>query len=162
MATTAKLIAATQAVFTSLMTTELNAVANGNAIRGSATVDNATNLDVFAEFSFVGGGSTTLAGAPFLSLYFYLLNGDGTTYGDGRFSTSAAGPPPASYFAGYMGPLSTGATTLTGTFARPDGQGTLIQLPRGVWRPVLYNSLGVAMAATGNVLYYRTTNYQFV
>jgi hypothetical protein len=162
MATTAKLVAATQGAFASLMTTELNALGNGNAIRGSTSVDNATNLDVFVEFGFLGGGSTTLAGSPFLSLYLYLLNGDASTYGDGRFGAAAVGPPPASYFVGYMGTLATGATTLVGTFSRPDGQGTLIQLPRGIWRPVLYNATGVAMAATGNVLYYRTTNYQFI
>jgi len=162
MATTVKLAAATTSAFTSLMTTELNALANGNAIRGAATVDNATNLDVFAEFSYVGGGSVTTTVTPFLSIYLYPLNGDGTTYGDGRFSAGAAGPPPTSYYAGYMGPMLAGAGTITGTFSRPDGQGTLIQLPRGIWRPVLYNFLGVAMAATGNILYYRTTNYQFV
>lgn len=162
MTTTAKLFAATTGSFASLMTTELNAIASGNAIRGSTTVANATDLDLFAEFSFVGGGSTTQAGTPFLSLYFYLLNGDASTYGDGRFSASAAGPPPSSYFVGFMGTLATGANTVTGTFSRPDGQGTLIQLPRGTWRPVVYNGLGVALASSGNILYVRTTNYQFV
>ncbi len=162
MTTTAKLVAATTSAFTSLMTAELNALGSGNAIRGSTTVDNATNLDLFAEFSFIGGGATTQAGTPFLSLYFYLLNGDASTYGDGRFSAAAAGPPPSSYFVGFMGTLATGSNTVTGTFARPDGQGTLIQLPRGVWLPVVHNGLGVAMSATSNVLYYRTTNYQFV
>jgi len=143
------------------MTTELNALGNGNAIRGP-TVDNGTNLDIFTEFSFVGGGSTTQAGAPYLALYLYPVNGDGSTYGDGRFAASAGGPPPASFFVGFIGTLATGAATVTGTFFRPDGQGTLIQLPRRLWRPVLYNSLGVAMAATGNILSYCTTNYQFV
>ena len=161
MATTAKLIAATQGVFASLMTTELNALANGSAIRGP-TVDNGTNNDIFAEFSFVGGGSTTQAGTPYLALYLYPINGDGTTYGDGRCSASVGGPPTASYFAGYMGTLATGAATVVGTFFRPDGQGTLIQLPRKLWRPVLHNGLGVPMAGAGNILSYSTTNYQFV
>ena len=161
MTTTAKLAAATQGAYTSLMTTELNALASGSAVRGP-TVDNGTNNDLFGEFSFVGGASTTQTGTPFLSLYLYPINGDGTTYGDGRFSAGAAGPPPANYFVGYIGTLATGAGVVTGTFFRPDGQGPLIQLPRKLWRPVLYNFLGVSLAGTLNTLSYSTTNYQFV
>lgn len=162
MATTAKLIAATQGAFTSLMTTDLNALASGNAVLGTTAIDNSTNLDLEAEFSFLGGGSITAAGAPYLGLYLYPLNGDGSTYGDARFGTAAAGPPPQSYLAGYIGGIPTGARTVIGSFARPDAQGFSIRLPRGFWKPVLHNGLGVALSATGNVLYYKTTNIQFV
>lgn len=160
--TTAKLVAATQSAFTSLMTTELNSLTSAQAILGSTAIDNATNLDLEVEFSFLGGGSVTAAGSPFLALYLYPLNGDGSTYGDGRFGSAASGPPPQSYLAGYIGGIPTGARTVIGSFARPDGQGFSIRLPRGSWKPVFHNGLGVNLSASGNILYYKTTNFQFV
>src|SRR6188508_2791698 len=119
MATTAKLFAGAQGAFAALMTTELNALAIGSAVLGSTAIDNITNLDIEVEFSFLGGGSITAAGSPYLGLYLYPLNGDGSTYGDGRFGAAAAGPPPQSYLAGYIGGIPTGARTVIGSFARP-------------------------------------------
>lgn len=161
-ATTAKLVAATQSAFTSLMTTELNSLASGNAVIGSTAIDNATNLDLEVEFSFLGGGSITAAGSPFLGLYLYPLNGDGSTYGDGRFGSTAAGPPPQSYLAAYIAAIPTGARTVIGSFASAFGYGFSVRLPRGSWKPVLHNGLGVALTSSGNILYYKTTNFQFV
>jgi len=162
MATTAKLVAATQGAFASLMTTELNALANGNAILGATAVDNATNLDLEIELSFKGGGSITATGSPFLAVYLYPLNGDAATYGDGRFGSAAAGPPGQSYLWAYIGAIPAASGTVAGYFMRPDGQGPRLMLPRGSWKPVLHNGLGVALSGTGNILYYKTTNIQFV
>ncbi len=162
MTTTAKLAAATQSAFASLMTTELNSLGSANAIVGSTAIDNATNLDLEVELSFKGGGSITAAGTPFLAVYLYPLNGDASTYGDGRFGSAAAGPPGQSYLWGYIGAIPTGANTIIGHFMRPDGQGPRLLLPRGSWKPVFHNGLGVTLTASGNILYYRTTNIQFV
>ncbi len=159
---TGKLTAATTSSFTALMTIELDALGIDSAVLGATAIDNATNLDLEVEFSFVTGGSVTAAGSPFLAIYLYPLNGNGSTYGDGRFSSAATGPPPQSYFAGYAGGLATGARVVTSSFSRPDAQGTFIRLPRGSWKPVLHNGLGVAFSGSGNILYYRTTNIQFV
>lgn len=160
MTTTEKLIAATTSAWTSLMSTELNSIVTGNAILGSTSVDNGTNLDLFGEFSFVGGGSITPTGAPFLSLYLYPQNGDASTYGDGRFGSSAAGPPPSNYLRGYMG-VPAAAGTQKGSFWMPGGS-VFIPLPRGIWKPVLHNGTGVTLTSSGNILYYRTTNRQAV
>lgn len=159
--TTEFLIAGAQSAFASLMSTELNSLASGNAIMGSTLVANGTNLDLTAEFSFTTGGSITPTGSPFLSLYLYPLNGDGTSYGDGRFASSAAGPPPSNYQRGFCGVPATAATQ-TGYFAIPGTGIFQIPLPRGSWKPVLYNLTGVALSASGNILYYRTTNRQIV
>lgn len=160
MASIEKLVAGAADSWTSLMTTELNALASGNAVLGGTAVNNATNLDMLAEFSFVGGGSITTTGAPYLALFLYPQNGDASSYGDGRFATAAAGPPPANYYRGYCG-LPVGATTPKGYFTAPGTAAFQIPVPRGLWKPVLYSLAGAALAASGNVLYYRTTNLQF-
>ena len=153
---TINLSAGAQSSFASLMTTELNSLASGNAIIGSTSVANGTNLDLEIEFSFTTGGSITPTGSPFVAVYMYPLNGDTSTYGDGRFGSAAAGPPPANYFAGYCG-LPAASGTQTGTFGVPF-LGTRIFLPRGTFKPVFYQVTGVTFSSSGNILYYRTTN----
>lgn len=153
---TIKLVGGAQTTFTSLMTTELNSIVTGNAILGSTTIANATNLDLEIEFSWTSGGSLTPTGTPFVAVYIYPLNGDGSTYGDGRFGSSAAGPPPFNYNPSYCG-LPAAAGTQTGTFGWP-GLGTRILLPFGTFKPVFYNFTGVTLTSSGNILYYRTIN----
>lgn len=153
---TIKLVAGAQSGFASLMTTELNSLASGNAVLGSTAIANATNLDLEIEFSFTTGGSVTGTGSPFVAVYMYPLNGDGSTYGDGRFGSAAAGPPPSNYYAGYCG-LPASAVTQTGTFGIPF-VGSRILLPNGSFKPVFYNVIGNTMTSSGNILYYRTTN----
>jgi hypothetical protein len=84
------------------------------------------------------------------------LNGDGSTYGDGRFGSAAAGPPPSNYYAGFCG-LPASAGTQTGAFGLPF-LGSRVLLPQGNFKPVFYNASGVTLSASGNILYYRTTN----
>lgn len=156
---TETLAAGVTTTFTSIMTTELNTLASGNAVIGSTSVANGTNLDLTAEFSFVGGGTITTTGSPFLGLYIYPLNGDGSTYGDGRFGSSTTGIPPSNYYRGFCGfPASTAVQT--GYFGIPGTGIFQIPLPRGTWKPVLYSLAGVTLSSSGNILYYRTTNRQ--
>jgi hypothetical protein len=153
---TIKLVAGAQSGFASLMTTELNSLASGNAVIGSTAISNASNLDLEIEFSWTSGGSITPTGTPFVAVYIYPLNGDGSTYGDGRFGSSAAGPPGTSYCAGFCNVVAT-AGTQTGTFSMPFF-GSRILTPNGTFKPVFYNATGVALSSTLNILYYRTTN----
>ena len=154
---TVKLVAGATSSWTSLMTSELNTLATGNAIQGTTVIDNGTNDDLMAEFSFVGGGSITPTGSPFFGLYIYPKNGDGSTFGDGRFGSAAAGPPSSNYYKGYCG-LPAAAGTQVGTFSKPGSSLFQISLPRGLWVPVFYNLSGVTLTGTRNILYYRTTN----
>lgn len=153
---TVKLTAGAQSTFTSLMTTELNSLASGNAIIGTTTIANATNNDLWIEFSFTTGGSITPSGSPFVAVYMYPLNGDTTTYGDGRYGSAAAGPPPSNYYRGYCG-MGTSSGTQTGTFGVPF-LGTFSPLPLGTFKPVFYNVTGVTLSASANILYYRTVD----
>lgn len=155
---TVSLIAATQSAFASLMTTELNSLASGNAILGGTAINNATNNDMEIAFSVTTGGSITPTGSPYFGVSIYPLNGDGSTYGDGRFGSAATGPTPSNYQSGFAG-IPAAAGTQVGTFGTP-WMGSRILLPRGTWKPVFYNFSGVTLSSSGNILYYRTTNRQ--
>jgi hypothetical protein len=129
--------------------TTLNSIASGNAILSDLALDNSTALDVFADIS-IALASAAFTASPFVGVYLYPLNKDGTTYGDGRFGTSAAGPPGASYYVGRI-PLVAATSVQEGTLRR-------IILPPGGFKFVLHNQGGIAFAASGNTCSYRTYN----
>jgi hypothetical protein len=127
----------------------LNSIASGNAILSDLQIDNRAALDVFADLT-INLASAAFASPNYIGVYLYPLNGDGSTFGDGRFGSSAAGPPPSSYFIGAI-------TIVAATQAQ---EGTLrgIVMPPGKFKFVLYNQGGVAFAASGNTCQYRTYN----
>lgn len=128
----------------------LNSITNGNAILSDLALDNSTNLDIFADFSFAAG-SITWAAPNYLGIYLYPLNKDGSTYGDGRFGSSAAGPPTANYWVGNIG-FPTGAAASEGILTR-------IILPPGGYKFVVYNQSGATLAgSSANTAQYRTYN----
>ncbi len=133
----------------------INSLASGNAIQTAtpANIDNSTNLDVFMDISIALGSITSGAGAPYIGVYLYPQNQDGSTYGDGRFGSTAAGPPPAAYYVGSI-PLVASVTQAQ--------EGTLrgIVLPPGIFTVILYNQAGVALASSSNGVKYRTYNRQ--
>lgn len=135
----------------SLDTTALNSIASGNAILSGTSITNGTALDIFADVEVVLASLAALA-PNFVGVYLYPLNSDGSTYGDGRFTSSAAGPPPSSYWVGnIVYDASTGAK-----------QGTCrgIILPPGTFKFLLHNQMGAAFASSSNTLKYRTYNRQ--
>jgi len=84
----------------------------------------------------------------FFGVYLYPLNQDGSTYGDGRFGSSATGPPPSSYWWGNI-------VTYAGT-AAPIGLVSGVLKP-GDFKFVGFNQLGAALAGSGaNTAKYRT------
>jgi hypothetical protein len=153
---TEKWVAGGQAAFAAAFGTELQSVVNGNAVLSGVQIDNTANLDMFAEVDF-RCGSVTTTGNPFLALYGYPLLDDNATFGDGRFASSAAGPPPASYFLGMLG-LPVGTQALSGLFARPDGAPMILKPYK--FKLVFYNSAGVTLPASGITCDYRTFNRQ--
>lgn len=128
----------------------LNSIVNGNAILSDLQIDNSAALDVFADVC-IQFGSITVAAPSYIGVYYYPLNQDGTTYGDGRFGSSAAGPPPSGYFMGLIG-FPTGAAAFEGTL-----RGLILPPAKGKF--VVYNQAGATLAGSGgNQLYYRTYN----
>jgi hypothetical protein len=133
--------------------TVLNSIASGNAIISDISITNGTALDVFADFS-INLASAAFATPSYVGVYLYPLNADGSTYGDGRFSASAAGPPPSPYWVGSI-------VFPTGTAAN-EGTTRGIILPPGTFKFLIYNQIGVAFASSGNTAQYRTYNRQVV
>lgn len=139
--------------WTSLDTTSLNSIANGSAILSSTQVDNSTAFDIFCDVEVVLASLAAIA-PSYVGVYFYPLNSDASTYGDGRFGSAAAGPPPSQYYVGSC-------VMVAATQAQ---QGTVrgILLPPAKGKFVLYNQMGVSFASSGNTLKYRTYNRQVV
>lgn len=134
-------------------TATLNSIASGNAILSDLQIDNSTALDVFCDVSIVLGSAAFVA-PNYIGIYLYPLNKDGTTYGDGRFGTSAAGPPGGSY--------QNKTIALVAATQAQEGTAPGFILPPGKFKFVLYNQGGVALASSGNTCQYRTYNRALV
>lgn len=130
---------------------EINSLVNTDAVLSSIVIANGTPLDIFADVSIALGSITTTSGAPYIGVYLYPLNQDGSTYGDGRFAAAAVGPPPSQYYVGAI-PLIPSVTQVQ--------EGTLsgIIMPPGSFALVLYNLSGATLASSGNAAKYRTYN----
>lgn len=135
--------------------TDPNSLANGNAIISTVQIDNSTALDIFCDISVSLGSITSGSGTPFIAMYIYPLNEDGTSYGDGRFGSSAAGPPPAQYYVGAIPCPASTTAVVTGAIRG-------IILPAGKFKFLIYNSTGAALATGSNVVDYRTYNRSVV
>jgi hypothetical protein len=129
----------------------LNSIASGNAILSDLQIDNSTALDIYSDFS-MNLASAAIIAPNFVGVYLYPLNADNSTFGDGRFGSSAAGPPAAPYWVGNI-------VIPTGTAAN---EGTVrgIIMPPGKFKFVVFNQTGVAFNASGNTAQYRTYNRQ--
>lgn len=130
-------------------TATLNSIASGNAILSDLQIDNSSAFDMFADLSIVLASAAFVA-PNFIGIYLYPLNKDASTFGDGRFGTSAAGPPSSCYYVGTIG-LVAATQAQEGTLVR-------IVLPPAKFKFVLYNQGGVAFAGSGNTAQYRTYN----
>jgi hypothetical protein len=132
----------------SAFSTEINSLASGNAVISTVSITN--TKDIFCDISYVAGATVTTAAPNNLAFYLYPLNEDGSTYGDGRFGSSAAGPPPSNYFAGSIGFAAAAGTTIAGVV-------TGIIIPPGTFSFVLMNNAGVQLAASSTCKF-RTYN----
>jgi hypothetical protein len=132
-----------------ISTATLNSIANGNAIASSLTLTNATALDMFCDIS-INLASAAFVAPNVIGVYIYPLNKDGSTYGDGRFTASAVGPPPSTYWVANI--------QLVAATQAQEGTAQRIVLPPGGFKVVLYQNGGIALAASGNTCQYRTYN----
>lgn len=137
--------------WTSCFGTELNSLTSANAVQSSIVIANGTAKDMFIDVSISLGSITSGSGTPFIGIYLYPLNQDGTTYADGQFSSAAAGPPPFDYFAGNIPVKASTAAVITG---QVDG----IRIPPGDFKLVLHNAAGANLASSANTVKYRSYN----
>lgn len=155
LATVQKWTAGNYSSWTSVCTTELNSLPASDAVLCSTAVQNQTNNDLYAHFSVTFGSVTTFAGAPYVQLYLYPLNQDGSTYGDGSFGSAAGGPPPAQYATQCVIPAPVSTTSAF------KGECWNVPIPPLAFKVVLYNNLSNTgnAASSGNVVYIQTSNF---
>lgn len=130
-------------------TASLNSLANGSCLLGTVSIANQTALDKYMDVDVVLASAAFTGAGINISVHLYPLSSDASTYGDGKFGSAAAGPcayPPVAVI-----PLVAATQAQT-------GQVTGIVIPPGTYRLVICNNGGVALAASGNTLKYRTYN----
>jgi hypothetical protein len=130
-------------------TATLNSIASGNAILSDISITNGTALDMFADVS-IALASAAFVAPNYIAIYLYPLNKDASTYGDGKFGSSAAGPPGGSYQYKII--------SIVAATQAQEGSCSGFVLPPGTFKFVLYNQGGVAFASSGNTCQYRTYN----
>lgn len=132
-------------------TATLNSIASGNAILSDLSITNGSALDKYMDVSIALASVTTPnTDGLCVSIHLYPLNADGTSYGDGRFGSSATGPC-------LYPPVATIPIVKNVTQAQT-GTAVGIVIPPGTFKLVLANNGGVALASTGNTCKYRTYN----
>jgi len=119
-----------------------------------ADITNGTNLDQFMDISYLLtiASSTIAAGANF-AFWLYVLNQDGTHYGDNQFTNgTAASLTPAFPPCASVGIPAVATTTIMYGFA----QGIII--PPGSFRVAIQNNSGFALTSGTQTVKYRTYN----
>lgn len=122
--------------YASVLTTELNSLADATfSSLGSALV-NSTNLNLYADFSIVLA-SLNPTGSPFIEIHMAELGGDGTNYDDLSDGT-------------WVGNIrvTTGSSAKYGSLKR-------VPLTIGQWKPAIKNRTNVSLASSSSILYAR-------
>ena len=136
----------------SLMTTDLNALANNAVNVGAVLPDNTSNRFFYVKFELVLA-SVDLSGEDNPAVEVYMVPSyDGTNYADTGVDASTTVYPPAQYLVAVLGVAETNAAH------RAVSPHILIDPLK--YTPVVINKTGVALAATGNTLkskYYTPT-----
>jgi len=134
---------------------DMASMGNGYTVLSSvAGVANGTNLDQYMDLSFkLAIASSTIAAGANIAFFIYLLQQDGTTYGDGQLTAGTAANvsptfPPCGVF-----PLVAAAsqTNLVGNI-------TGVVLPPGTFKIAVQNNSGFALTSGTQTASYRTYN----
>lgn len=135
-----------RAAAASVLTTELNSLATGNACALSSEQDNGTNLDIYADFQLDLASLTISSSGAYVSVYI-VPSVDGTNYPD--WATGTGGGYQTQYLAGVILVKNVSATT-----ARANLSG--VALPPGKFKVAVRNTVGASFASSGNTLKIRT------
>jgi len=131
-----------------LMDTDLNSLANVTVNVGGTAIDNSTNRYLYVELELVLA-SVDLSSQTNPAVDVYLVPSyDGTNYADTGTDGSTTDLPLSDYLVASMGVSETSAAHLA---VSPH-----ILLDPVKYTPVVVNSTGAALAATGNTLKCKT------
>jgi hypothetical protein len=129
-----------------VLTTELNTLANGAFTAVGTELDNTSNLDRWAWVEFAGGGSITPTTGATFSIFLVHAPG-GTNYDDPASSTN-----PGTHQIVAVIALQASAHTVRAISTFP------FPLPPSKVKFVLKNNSGVSLSASGNTLTLYTSN----
>lgn len=140
---------------TGINSADMASMTNGQSSLSSvADIANGTSLDMFMDvsFSLVIASSTIVAGAN-IALWLYLLNQDGTTYGDNQLTAGTPATKTPTFAPVGIFPLLAAAsqTSLIGALQQ-------IVIPPGSFRLAMQNNSGFALTSGTQTLKYRTYN----
>lgn len=142
---------------TAINSADMASMGNANSVVSSvADIANQTNLDIFADISFsLAISSSTIVVPANIAFWLFLLNQDGTTYGDGQFTngTAAAKTPTFSPCAVFPLVAAAAQTTLVGFISG-------ILIPPGSFRWGMQNNSGFTLTSGTQTVKYRTYNTQ--
>lgn len=131
-----------------LMSTDLNALANVTTNVGAVVIDNTTNRYFYAEFELILS-SVDLSAQTNPAVELYLVPSyDGTNYADTGTDASTTVLPPAQYLAAVMGVAESSAAHRAVS--------AHIMLDPVKYTPVVINKTGAALGATTNTLKVKT------
>lgn len=119
--------------FSSVLTTEINSLADGSTTAASSAQDNSTNLYGFADLSIVLGAINPTSAAARVEVHIVPRLADGSTYADISAATVV----------GSVVVDTTGSNTKEAML-----RGVLV--PPGFFKWALTNRTGVTLAASGN------------
>ena len=142
---------------TSYLTTTLNSLANNTTDLGAA-INNESNLCTFMDLELTLASFDLSAQTnPSVTIFMLESVDGGTDFDTGTDAVSAAASiPPGDKICAVFGlRLGTGAEAKTAVKS-------IIPIPPGRFKLMVRNTTGVAFAATGNVLAYRTYNINSV
>lgn len=142
-----------QAAITTLMTTELNSLANNAKALGTTVYANGTNQYLFGYFELVVDYGTSPTAGSLIELYI-IPTVDGTNYVDG----DASNDPAYNLFAGGFAVRAT-TNPMRLAVGGPGGSG-LVALPPTSFKALLWNKTGQAFAASANTLKMIPYRYQ--
>ncbi len=130
-----------------LMSTDLNSLANNTTNVGAVVIDNTSNLYLYIEFELVLA-SVDLSAQTNPAVEVYLIPSyNGTNYADTGTDASTTILPPSQYLVAVMGVVITNAAHLAVS--------SHIMLDPIKYTPVVINKTGVALAAANNTLKFK-------
>lgn len=134
-----------------VLTTELNSLADGNVSALSPEQNNGTNLDTLADFQIDLASLTISSTNAYVTVYI-VPTVDGTNYPD--MAAGSYGNYAAQYAVGTALIKNVSAAAARACLSR-------IPLPPGKYKVALRNSVGAALASSGNTVAIRTYAYSY-